>query len=72
MNVKDILIDMKLLDEQYRFIVSRFHNEWWNYESQGLKMPNSDIDMWEGILNLFETVLESENPLDIPRQIVVE
>lgn len=45
----DILIDMNLLDEQYHFLLDR-------------AVP--DDEMWEGILNLFETILEGNDGTD--------
>ena len=72
MNVKDILVDIELLEQQYRFLINRYQAECDAYMNADTVMSVWDEDMWEGILNLFEFVLESENPLDIPRQIVIE
>ena len=66
MNELDLFIDIDLLDEQYKFLLDVYGETF----SEGL--PAYDIDMWEGILNLFETILETHKPLDNPRVIVVE
>ena len=66
MNELDLFIDIDLLDEQYTFLLGVYGETF----SEGL--PAYDIDMWEGILNLFETILETYKPLDNPRVIVVE
>lgn len=52
MNVGDILIDMPLLEEQYHFLLRKYEID------LGLGADQYDEDMWEGVMNLFETILE--------------
>ena len=70
-NSLDILIDVELLEKQYRFLLSKYQQDWWTYEAEQMKMPDQDLEHWEGILNLFETVLDKYLPLDNPRSIVI-
>lgn len=58
MNVGDILIDFPLLREQYEFLISKYQRDEDVIHDQGTLMDNYDRDMWEGVLNLFETILE--------------
>lgn len=71
MNSLDIMVDVPLLEEQYRFLLTQYQKDWWSYEAEGMSMPTADLEYWEGILNLFETVLETYLPLDNPRSIVI-
>ena len=59
MNSLDILIDMPLLQKQYEFLVSQYQVRWWGFESDKISMPSEEFENWQGILNLFETILES-------------
>jgi hypothetical protein len=59
MNILDILIDMPLLQKQYEFLVSQYQVRWWDFESDKIPMPSEEFESWQGILNLFETILES-------------
>lgn len=72
MNVKDILIDMELLNDQYNFLIQKFQLEVDESYHHGHPMYQYDEDMWDGILNFFETILDRELPLDKPRRIVIE
>lgn len=46
MNTLDVFIDMGLLKEQYDFLITKYEVD-----------EDKDSDLWEGILNLFESML---------------
>jgi hypothetical protein len=65
MNVGDILIDFTLLREQYHFLIGKYEID------LGHDVPQDDIEMWEGILNLLETIMDFQKPLDTPPDFVI-
>ena len=46
MKTLDVFIDVPLLREQYEFLISKYSND-----------EDKDSDLWEGILNLVESMM---------------
>jgi len=60
----DILVDTNLLQEQYEFLLKipeKFGEDF--FEDDNL-FPAWGDDLWDGILNFFETILEIEHGTD--------